>query len=393
MYKRTSFFTVTVSIVLLVVLLTGCAGNTPANTQADGNKGAMKPMVRPTAVKRTDLTRTLMLSGKVTPAAETPIIAKYSGTVQSVQVEVGQWVESGQVLVSLDATDAALNTLTAEASFLAGYEKAKTDYEVAQAQYERYRSLYEQQAVAKATVEAEQQKAAAAKAALESWTRQMGSSNVPASVDLLKRKQDDMMLRAPFSGLIAQKQVNPGEQVTATQTLMTVVDLSRVYIDCNVAESEVGILKLGLPVEVQVDSTMQSYQGSITHISPAADPKTKTFFVRVTLAAPDERLKGGMFARFSVKPTIRSNIIAIPQSALLEQGSENYVYVIGEGEVLEKRKVEVGLRDDTMVEIRSGLQEGLRVVTEVTPNLRDKMPVQVPSASNGAQKSGGAGKP
>lgn len=392
MSKRFPFTKSVAVVASLILLLTGCGGSTaPSAATGDAKPGNSTPTVKAAAVKRVDLTRPLLLSGKVTPAVETPVIAKYAGVVRAVEVEVGQQVEKGQVLVIQDTIDAELNAITAEASFQAGYEKAKTDYQVAQAQYERYRILYEQQAVAKSALEAEEQKAAAAKAVLESWNRQM-VGGVPASVDLLKRKQSDMILRAPFSGIIAQKQVNPGEQVTATQTLMILVDMSKVYIDCNVAESDVGTLSMGVPIEAVVESTWQSYRGIITHISPIADSKTKTFLVRVTLENPDSKLKGGMYAYFQVNPIVRSGVLSVPSTALVENNGGFFVFVIKDDLSLERSKVEVGFRNETSAEIRAGLKEGQRVVAEAGGNLRDKMTVQI-AATQASPQSGGKSKP
>ena len=138
--------------------------------------------------------------------------------------------------------------------------------------------------------------------------------------------------------MIGYRSAEPGEWASAGQKLLTIVDNSHIYVDCSVAEQDVGILYVGFPVSVSIDSLGKSYQGTIVYISPAMDSTTKSYQTRISLDTSDGLLRGGMFARAEISAVQRRNALYVPKQAVLRDNGKTYVYLSdGSGKVPKKK--------------------------------------------------------
>lgn len=354
-------------------------------------------------VPRTGLISRISLTGQTVPEAEVDIAAKYAGKITAVYSDLGQQVAAGQVLVTQDIGDAeisikqnqaAYQQATADAStstvaFQASYDKAKADYQRALTDYQRYQSLFAQGAIAREALDANQQTLDATKSALDTLANQMNSSAVPSSIEsaqaaaakaqqgiaAVQKQRDDMVLIAPRSGVISYRQVEVGAMVSVGQKLLSLVDNSHIYVDCQVSEQDLAALTTGMGVDVQIDSLGKTYPGKIIYISPSNDSTTLAFSLRIALDNPDPTVKSGMFARAVINAVLRPNVLVVPKAAVLNKDGQDYVFVINSQNGVEQRNVQVGARGDQNAEILSGINEGEQIATSNLARLRDGLTV------------------
>ena len=388
---------------VLVLLMAGVYAYTHSRTTSAKNVAA-RPAVAVGTLARQAMMKRVILSGATVPKAEVDIAPKYAGRIARVEVDLGDAVKAGDVLVRQDVRDLDISILQNSASsdraeaeavesrsqYGADIMKAESDYNNALATYQRYQSLYEQDAVALQERDDKYRAMMEARSVLDSLrNQQMGS--LPAvvaakeaaslearyTVDALRQQRDDMTLTAPRDGVIGYRQAEDGEWASAGQKLLTVVDNSRLYVDCDVAEQDIGILRTGMALPVSIDSLGETVTGTITYISPAMDETTHSYKVRLTLDGAGGRVLGGMFARTAVTAVQRENALYVPKEAVGDDNGKKYVYRIdGEGKA-RKAYVTLGLINDDSMEILDGVSEGERVAVTNISRLRDGTEVEI----------------
>ena len=363
------------------------------------DKGKLKnASVQAYQVTKKDMMRKISLSGQTVPLAQVDLSTKYAGRIAAVNVELGNTVSPGQVLLVQDMQDAALtlqqnqaaleqadaDSKSAESQFSADLQKAAVDYDTAKMNYNRYVILKNEGAISQKDLDTMYQALIAAKSTLDQLQSQ-NVGDVPASiaskyaarakagyaVDSTSQQLDDMTLRAPRAGTITYRNAEIGAMANANTKVLTITDTSSIYIDCSLAEADVAALQVGTSLPVVIDSVANTYNGVITYVSPAMDADTKTYMVRISLINPDTSLRGGMFAQASLEVLQRPNTLFVPKDALLEQNGISQLYVILPDNTIEIRTVSTGLRNDDYVEITDGLADGDRIATTNLARLKD----------------------
>lgn len=187
-----------------------------------------------------------------------------------------------------------------------------------------------------------------------------------ALVDQTGQVQRNVVLRAPRSGEIAEKMVTAGQAVRAGDNLFLIADRSRLWVDLAVFEMDARAVRIGAPVELVVDVLPgRIYRGRITFIQPTVDEKTRTLTARVEVENADGALRPGMYAVAMVKPASRS-VVTVPVGAVLPTGTSTIVFANrGDGRFA-PRLVVTGARNDSLVEIVTGLEPGDEVVASAT---------------------------
>jgi membrane fusion protein, heavy metal efflux system len=173
------------------------------------------------------------------------------------------------------------------------------------------------------------------------------------------------LIRAPFSGVVTKVQASPGDIVDAGRTVFTVADLSRVWVQAEVYEKDLGRLRVGQNALITVDTYPdQPFQGMVSYISDVLDPQTRTARVRCDVANRDMRLKTDMFASVELPTKFSKQAIAVPASALQELEGKQVVFVRLSPTEFEKREVQKGVTVNDQTEIVRGLKAGEPVVTQ-----------------------------
>lgn len=331
-------------------------------------------------VQRTDLIKRISLTGQTVPLSQVDIAAKYQGKVVAVNVDLGQSVSPGQVLVVQDTGDtdiailqnqaayqqAADDAITTEATINANYDKASADYKKALATYNRDKTLYNVGGISQDDLEVAQQTMADTKAALDTLANQMNSGVSAAiesaranalkaqhAVSATNKQRADLLLQAPRSGIIGYRQVEVGDMVQAGQKLLSIYDNSQLYVDCTVSEQDLPALSLGMNVDVGIESLNKTFPGKIIYFSPASDPTNLTFTLRIALDNPDLTLKGGMFTRTVINAVLRPNTLVVPKDAVLDKNGEYFVFVVNDKNIVEQRTVQVGAKGDETIDRKS----------------------------------------
>jgi cobalt-zinc-cadmium efflux system membrane fusion protein len=290
------------------------------------------------------------------------------GRIAEVQVKVGDRVEAGQTLAVFDNIEAG-ELLSQEQSAHAALEHLKAQLVPATRQAERSRHLadigagaekdYEYSKAEQQGIEADIRSQQALIDGIRQRLRRFGIFNDSPRATFLTP------LRAPFSGVVTKAQASPGDVVDAGRDVFTVADLSRVWVQAEVYEKDLGRIRVGQSAFITVDTyPNQPFEGKVAYISDVLDPQTRTARVRCEVANHDMRLKTDMFANIELPTKFSKQAIAVPAGALQELEGKNVVFVRRSPTQFEKREVEKGVTVSNQMEIVRGLKPGEPVVTQ-----------------------------
>ncbi len=326
-----------------------------------------------------DLTQTVTANGTVNPVGLVNVGTQVSGTVQKLYVDFNDEVKAGQVLLELDptTTQAAVEQTRGELA------SAEATLRLAQAEEARMRELFAQEYVSRQDLERAIQ------------AREAAQAQVRVVRGKLQRDRANLgytVIRSPVAGVVVSREVDVGQTVAAsfqTPTLFKIArDLSRMQIDSNVAEADIGKVQVGQSVRFTVDAFPdRRFEGKVQQIrlAPITEQNVVTYNVVVEVANPDQALLPGMTAYLSIVIDTRENVLRVPNAALRFRPSEaqsgasattanpagrgsglppSKVYV-RRGEMLETAEVSVGITDGRYSVVTGGtLKAGDRVAVE-----------------------------
>ena len=183
-------------------------------------------------------------------------------------------------------------------------------------------------------------------------------------------------LRSPIAGTVVELKATSGELVDEKRQLFRIIDLDKLWIEANVSEYDLAKVQQAPGASYQLaaypDRIMSILDGGgrLIDIGAEVDPDTRTIPIRYEVSNIDGFLRVGMFADLLVETRRRRESLAVPRSAVMDEAGETVVYVQHGGESFQRRRVDVGIRDADLVEIRSGLQPGDRVATKGAYSIR-----------------------
>lgn len=328
------------------------------------------------SVERRVLPATIEVTGVVGPVesrvAHVRPLAR--GVVENIAVTLGARVTQGQTLVTYDNIEMG-ELVGSYLSALAAQRQAEADLEVKRRSLERAEALIKLEGVAQQTVDlrrAEFQNAQAAVASqkagvakVEEQLHRFGLSEAdlakltPEEGGSAHRTASHSVLRAPFSGVVTKFDVASGELVGPDRELMTISDMSTVWVLADVYEKDLAKVRLNSDVNIRVDTYPDRvFVGRLTYISDVIDPQTRTAKVRCVIANPDGALKLEMFARVSVATSDSREGVVIPAAAVQQIDGDPVVFVRQTADRFVRRNVELGASAGEVVEVVSGLQAG-----------------------------------
>lgn len=302
----------------------------------------------------------------------TPVLLPYSGQVAQVYVQAGQHVTQGQPLLQVASGDivearnalsaAAAQHATAEAQLKIANDNAARQqaiYQTAGGALKDFRQAQADQAAAQASLRTADAAVSAARDKLALFGQATGG--VPAGVS------SSTVYRAPVSGVIATRDVAPGQYVGAggDKPIMTIADLGRVWLIAQLPESDVAAVHVGDRVEVETPAYPgRRFDARIDNVAAQLDPATHRLPVRATVANPDGALKPQMFARFSIRRASNpGEAIRVPTAAVIHEGDGARVWVLMPDGTLHSRDVQIADMNDQTTTIAAGLNRGERIVT------------------------------
>ena len=173
------------------------------------------------------------------------------------------------------------------------------------------------------------------------------------------------LLRAPFAGVVTKAGVASGEIIEPGREAFTVADLSRVWVQAEVYEKDLGRIRVGQDASIKVDTYPgEAFAGRVAYISDVLDPQTRTARVRCEVDNRNMRLKTDMFANIELPTKFSKQALAVPSTALQQVEGKNVVFVQHSATGFEARQVEKGVTVGDKTEIASGLNPGERVVSQ-----------------------------
>ncbi len=335
-----------------LLVLAACNGGGPGEAKAkegEENKGPEAVPVEVAKASRRAIAASYTGTAPLEARTESQVIAKTSGVALSVLAEEGQFVRAGQSLVRLDAARATLQVAQSAAMM----RKLESNYA-------RSRQLADQKLIS----------------ANDNDQLRYDLENARAAHKLANLELSYANVKAPISGVIAQRSIKAGNFVQINTPIFRIVDTTRLEAVLNVPERELATLKPGLPVQLQVDAMPgNAFTGTVDRIAPVVDSGSGTFRVISTFAGGGV-LQPGMFGRLQINYDNRADALVVPRAALLEDEGDPAVFVV-RGNKVARVPVKLGYMDGGWAEVRSGIKLGDQVVIAGKTALRDGSVVQV----------------
>jgi len=330
----------------LLLLLASACGRKDAPAAAAGTEAIRLGKENVTIAEVRELRSGPVISGALTAERQATIRAETGGTVLELYAEQGQAVKSDQQLAKLD--DNVIRD--AYESARSGVRTAQLSVELAKRNQQRNQALFDAGAISSRDLE---------QAGLMLTSTEGQYADAQARLASAERQLKRTEVHSPFAGVVSERKINLGDDVTPGMALFTVVDLGSLRFEAAVPSEQLQVIHVGMPVEFTVDGFPGRIStGEITRINPAVDPATRQ--VRITIAVPNEtgRLATGLFATGRIAAQSQ-NGVAVPVTAVDERGIAPVVYKVAGGRV-QKVTVELGVRDDLaeQVEVRSGVAAG-----------------------------------
>lgn len=173
----------------------------------------------------------------------------------------------------------------------------------------------------------------------------------------------NLTLVAPFDGVVMEKMVVAGQGVMPGMKLYRLANLSTVWVEGEVFEQDLGLIRVGAPVHVEMAAYPgRTFAGRVSFVWPMVEAQSRTGRVRVVLANPQGRIKPGMYATLLLDATLGRDLLSLPAEAIVQTGERNLVFVVAADGALVPREVTVGGRADGHLQILGGVAEGERVV-------------------------------
>jgi RND family efflux transporter MFP subunit len=396
--KRRIRFLPAVLLAALAAAPAGCGGGN-ATVEAQSKP---EPLAIETAkVEQRSIDRYLRVTGSLLADEQAEVSAESPGRVIATPVERGTHVAEGTVLarISGDETSAQLREAVAYAAQiearlgLGGGQafdpmrvpdvmNAKASLDWAEAEFNRIKSLLDQKVVSQSEYDqrrtqvdaARQQYQIAQNSAQQSY-RSLEAAR--ARVALARKAQADTTIRAPFSGLVAERLVSVGDFVTRGAHVATVVRVDPLRVELTVPEQAISLVKPGQPVRLTVDAYPgQTFTAKVRFISPALRADQRALTVEAIASNADGRLKPGLFATASIQEPASTPALLVPATAIETIAGTSRVYVV-KGDRIEERIVTTGETIGPQIEVTSGLAAGDIVAAAPKGRLTDGSAIRI----------------
>jgi HlyD family secretion protein len=360
------------------------------------------PESRLATVERGTIARSVVATGKIEPITKVEIKSKANGIIKLLPVEVDQEVDVGTVLVELDRENLLARVREARAMLQgaraahlgaeANYEKSRVEaegpeVEFARRTYERAKSLFERRLIAQNELDEShtqleqaenRQRAAQSQLSVAKARVSEASAAVAQAQAAVERAEEELAnatIRAPIRGRILARDIEIGSPVSsilnmgaAATPVITMGDISHVFVRGRVDEAEIGNLKLGQAARIRVETFKDRvFQGNVTQISPMGVERDNVtnFEVRVSIDNPGNELKANMTANAEIVLEERANVLLVPEAAITYDAARKAsvdLYDPGERGGRRRAPIKIGISNGTRTQVVEGLQAGDRVI-------------------------------
>ena len=343
-------------------------------------------------------------TGTVRSKTTTVLSSKIMGTVISLRAREGDKVSAGQALIEIDNRDAIAQLQKADAGLrqaqegLAEVEQsinaaksaqsaAEANRRLADSTYARYRALLERKSVSpqefdEAKAKQEMADAEARRAADTLKMLAARRQQALARIDQAKAEVANAQvfvsyarIISPISGVVVAKHTEVGSTAAPGAPLLTIEDSSRYRLEVAVEESQLGKIRMGQRARVRIDALgADDLEGAVSEVTPAADPMSRSYTVKIDLPARQDLLSG-LYGK-ALFTSGRKQAIVIPHKAVTHRGQLAGVFVVDDAGVARLRLIKTGKTYGENVEALSGLNDGERVVVDGVADVKDGVRIQ-----------------
>jgi membrane fusion protein (multidrug efflux system) len=342
----------------VLIFNAACRQAEPALSAATPSASA--PTVTVARAKRGSISRSIALPATILPHEQAVLYAKVAGYLKTIRVDKGDSVHEGDLLAEIESPE-----------LVADLARQKAEVVVADVAYRRASEAQNKapDLVMPQTVDDAKGKLDVAQATLERTEALLAYTKI----------------RAPFSGVVTKRSVDPGAfipaatsgSVSQSAALLTIMDIRSVRVEIPIPEPEVPLVKVGLPVEVTVDELPDRvFQGSVTRFAYALDEASKTMPAEAEIQNPKSELRPGMYVRVRITMERKADALLVPAAALVSEKGQDFVFTVSDGRA-KRTAVKGGFRDGASVEILDGLTAEQAVVLAGSNSPADGQPVVV----------------
>ena len=283
------------------------------------------------------------------PDEEVDLAFETSGKVVAIYFGEGTRVKKGELL-------AKINDKPLQAQLL----KAQAQLKLTQEREFRQRQLLDRDAISR-----------------ESYDQVATElQSLEADIMLIEARIAETELRAPFNGIVGLRMISEGAYATTQTKIVRLVKISPLKVEFSIPERYAGEVTPGFPISFSLDGIAKVFEAKVYAIDPKVDINTRTIVARALYPNSNEELKPGRFASVRALLSQITNTISIPTEALIPEMEGEKVYILQNGKARE-RKVTTGLRTESHIQIREGLNFGDTLLTSAILQLRDDLPVQL----------------
>lgn len=344
------------------------------------------------SVTRGNVEKTVVASGSVESVNEVDVGAQASGKITKLYVKLGQEIKKGEMIADIDSTT-QINTLNTKKAALVSYQaqlKAKkTAYDVALSSYNRLSKLYTQKATSLDSVNTAKNTLDNAKTEMEAVEANIKQAEI--EVNTAETNVGYTKITAPMDGTVISVPVSEGQTVNANQTtptIVTIADLSKMKIKPEISEGDITKVKAGQEVSFTILSDSQTlYHSVIDSVDPAntttSDSSSTSssmnssgssttsaiyYYANVLIDNPDRILRIGMTTENNIKIANAKDVLLVSNMAIQKRDGKSFVNVLNDKNQPEPREVKTGVQNDFKTEIKSGLNEGEKVIVSQVAN-------------------------
>lgn len=335
--------TVTSILFVSVLALAACQSDKEENT-AETHPQQIKVMAETVSLGAVPMKA--VVPGSIVPDQRAQIASRLMGYIKNLNVKVGQEVEAGDLLFSIDSTDVNSQILKAKS----GYQQAEAALKDAKLDYDRFKKLYEEESVSKQQFD---------KISLQYKVAQENLVAAKTGLDQAKSQLNYANVKAPFDGVVVDKMATAGSLAAPGNPVLVLENRSSLSVQTQVANRLYARLHLGDTADVLIDGQDAPMKGTIYTLVSAADPKTRTHTVKLSLPAVKD-VNSGTFAQVSFTSGERQTMM-VPKSAIITRSGIEGIFVIDEGKAY-FHMVRIGQTMGDKVEIQAGINLGDRIV-------------------------------
>ena len=363
----------TVLLASLALGLAGCGGG-EESTAVETNTPQAQTLQAPVqTVTLGSVPLQSVVPGSVVPDQKARIASRLMGYIQDLDVKVGDRVDAGDLLFSIDSNDVNAQITQAKS----GYQQAKAALEDAKLDYDRFKKLYAQDSVSKQQFD---------KISLQYRVAQENLSAARSAYSQAQSQLNYVNVKAPFDGVVVEKMAVAGDLAAPGNPILVLENLQSLSVQTQVSEDLFAVLRLGDQAEIKIDGKLQTIEGEVYTLVSAADPKTRTHTVKLSLKKDIGNVNSGTFARVGFTHGERQAMM-VPETAIVDRSGIQGVFVVDEGQA-RFHMVRLGERIQGKVEIKSGLLLGDKIVVDQNTSILNGDQIEPLQATSTGQTKG-----